>query len=342
MFPRLRRKLYSFVERGRFSKSAVLRPFSGLWACGVHLRNGLYDHQLLPAYNLPSPVLSVGNLVAGGGGKTPLVQRLASDLSSYAPVAVLSRGYRSAESGLELGDELTMLSRHLPQVRCFAGKNRLLQGRKACAGGARLILLDDGLQYRRLYRDWDIISMQADCPFGYDAFLPRGRLRDSPKRLRNVDAIVLYGSSEKITERIRSYTDAPIIEGSLQVRRICPAGEGAISWPSGGRVGAFCGIAGPDRFFRTVAGLGVEMVDSWMLADHEKPSQKELDRFALLCRQRGASALVCTEKDAVKGLNSAILPIFYLEMELRLETGQKEWQNLIEKIGARVNACLYD
>lgn len=337
---KLRSKLFLAAQEGLFSPYLALRPLSGLWWIASQSKNWLYDHSCLPIHRAPSYVVSVGNLVAGGTGKTPLIHRIAMECQSKGPVAILSRGYLAKKSGLPLGDELTMLSERLPDARLFADKNRVRSAKEAIKDGAKLILLDDGFQYRKLHRDLDLVVVDAANPFGYGCFLPRGLLRDSPERLKQADAVFIHGESSQTMEMLRSHTSAPLIGIGLKLERVLDLEGREQTFLANQKVGAFCAIGRPNRFFQSVEKTGALTVHHWVLPDHEPVDLAELTAFAKKCQQMGASCLLCTEKDAVK-LRSLHLrlpiPIYYLEMQIEIISGMDEWRNLIENIRLKMN-----
>ncbi len=332
---RLFDRLFQEAGEGRFAKAAALRPLSGLWAAGALLKNELYSRKWLPIQRLEIPVVSIGGIAAGGSGKTPLVQLLAKSLKPFGEIAILSRGYRAKESGLVLGDELQMLKNRLGGSLYYAGKQRANLGKKALKDGARLALLDDGFQYRRLYRDFDLIVLEASNPYGYEAFIPRGLLRDSPKELCRADAVFLNGEGEV---DLSFLTDAPVIRVKPKIRRVLDLEAQRSVSLKGVPIGAFCAIARPKKFFTSLAETGAECLESWFLADHAKPDKTHLESFAKRCKRRGAKALVCTEKDAVKlqGIHLP-LPLCYLEIDLEIVSNRGAWESLIEKIASKMN-----
>jgi tetraacyldisaccharide 4'-kinase len=300
MFSQLRDKLFLAAQEGRFSQSRSMRLLSAFWSAGARIKNWLYDRRYLPICRLPSCVISVGNLVAGGSGKTPLVHLLAQTLQPLGPVAVLSRGYQSKRSSLRLGDELTMLSQRLPLIRPYAMKDRVHSGQKAIQGGARILLLDDGFQYRRLDRDIDLVVVNASNPFGYGSFLPCGLLRDPPSRLAQADAVFINGSMSRALESaIRQWTRAPLIGVKLRLERILDIQGQEQEIGLTRQAGAFCGIGQPHRFLQSLKEARFDVVDHWIYADHSKPDRAQLQRFAKKCMEKGATCLVCTQKDSV-------------------------------------------
>lgn len=292
----LRDKLRFWGERLIESNPWYLAPFSWLYAFVVFLRNQLYDLNLLPITRVPCTVVSVGNVVAGGTGKTPFIHLLASSFP-HRKVAILSRGYGS------MPDEALLLAKNLPHVKVYVGKDRVRLA-QAAALNADLILLDDGFQHRRLYRDFDIVLKRHEKTH----YLPWGFLRDSPKR--PADAAFTVGKDLELS--LKKILD-------LQGREI----------PSirGQKVALFCGIAKPERFKKTVESLGAQIVFEKFFADHEAADLSKLPKDNLL---------LCTEKDAVK-LPPTDLPIYFLQMQMRWLKDPKEWEKLIEKIDQKID-----
>src|SRR5262249_30275344 len=132
--------------RGAF----LLAPAGWAWGGVARLKNSLYDWGVLRPARVPSLVISVGNIIAGGTGKTPFTLLLAQTLS-HRQVAVLSRGYGAVP------DEALLLRRRLPSAKIYIGKDRVELAKRAAQEGAEVILLDDGFQHRRLTRDFDVV-----------------------------------------------------------------------------------------------------------------------------------------------------------------------------------------
>ena len=188
-------KLIENRGRGFF----VLYPLSFLWGFVVLCKNWLYAKRFFSSRKMPRTVISVGNLVAGGTGKTPLTLLLAQVFASHR-VAILSRG--SGMQG-ELADEPALLARRCPGAQVYLGKDRRVSAGHAIREGADCLILDDGFQHRKLFRDFDLLLLSTRDPFGkgkgkfdfsipvgYQShpYLPRGYLRDSPKRLKETSA----------------------------------------------------------------------------------------------------------------------------------------------------------
>ncbi|MGB7978599.1 MAG: tetraacyldisaccharide 4'-kinase [Chlamydiales bacterium] len=294
----LRDKLLLFGERWIRRSPWYFAPLSWVYAGIVRMRNQLYDWRLLPVEKVPCTVVSVGNLVVGGTGKTPFVHLLAAAFP-HKKVAILSRGYGA------LPDEAMLLAKRLPNVKVLVGKNRAKLAREA-AKEAELLILDDGFQHRRLHRDFDIVLMREKK----ERYLPSGFLRDSPARLKEADAVFV---SEK--------------DFTLVVKRILDLEGNLISSIRGREVVIFSGIANPSRFKKTVLGLGAVIISEKIFADHAVPDLSKLPRSSLF---------LCTEKDAVK-LPPTDLPIYYLEMEVQWISEQGRWTKLVEKIDQNID-----
>lgn len=287
---------------------AFLRGISHFMQVGVALRHFAYDQKWLRTTRLPIPVLSVGSVLSGGSGKTPFVHFLAQQLAQRRRVAIISRGYRSAaerkkephivlstDTAEVCGDEPLLLARKMPHVEVIVGRDRIASTCLAQSRGAEIVLLDDGMQHRRLYRDLDIALLPADDLLGKGFFLPRGLLRDTPRRLREVDLIAIIGAENEEhflahKKRVALYSTAPVVGLNYHVKN----GKSI----SGKRVAALCAIARPQRFLRTLKELDCEVVYHQFLPDHRSfPKFKEFEREAF---RKGAELLVCTEKDWVK------------------------------------------
>ena len=300
----------SLIERGAW----FFAPISLVWAAVVFCKNFLYRNRLLKVNRVDSCVVSIGNIVAGGTGKTPFVHLLAT-VFSHRKIAILSRGYG------EIPDEAILLQKRLPHAKIYIGKDRVALARLAAKEGAEMIILDDGLQHRRLHRDIEVILLRGEDPFGKGHFLPWGFLRDTPKRLQEADAVFVSGQDI----------------ASVPTRVLGIQGE-RLESIRGMQVGLFCGIANPRSFKKIIGDLGGEIVFEWILADHEAASAKELKKFSDRCHEGGAKILVTTEKDFVKltNVDPEILPVFYVEIEARVSVGNRTWENLIAKIDRKI------
>lgn len=305
--------------------STFLSPLGGLYLLASDLRNRLYDRGSLLTHRAGVPVVSVGNLVAGGTGKTPLTAWLARRIRERGRrPGILSRGYggRRGEEVLVVwdgqglrakaetaGDEPVLLGRLAPGVPVVVGADRVRAARCAVEElGADLLVLDDGFQHRRLARDCDVLLLSADDPFGGGRGLPAGLLRERPARaLARPHLLVITGS----------LTPAPALEERLQ--RLAPglplfrerheatalvgmdgSHRGAPSLLEGRAVFAVAGLARPAALRETLAALGARVVGHRDLPDHHRFRTGEEASLLARAEASGAELLVLSEKDAVR------------------------------------------
>ena len=273
-------------------RSAVSRLLAPLGWC--YAAAGWWRWRRARPARVGVPVVCVGNLVVGGAGKTPTVRALAQMLQDRAP-HVLTRGYGGRLAGpvrvdparhaaADVGDEPLLLARDLP---VWVARDRAAGGLAAAAGGAGVILMDDGFQNPSLAKDVSLLVVDAEQGFGNGQCLPAGPLREPPGRgLTRADAIVLIGEG----------APALAFEGPVFRARIVPTGD-ASAW-RGRRVVAFAGIGRPDKVFATLRDLGAEVCATRAFADHHRYTAAELARLADLAS--AGAALVTTEKDHVR------------------------------------------
>lgn len=345
---------------------AMLRLFSWFYGFFAGLRNWAFDHGWIRRYTPPVPVIiSVGNIVAGGTGKTPVTLMLAKELMQIAPLAILSRGYRSKVENLSApvalsrgqgplhpasycGDEPYMLSMNLPKAFVFVGKDRYQASNLAAKAGALLILLDDGMQHRGLSRDFEVVVIDALDPFGLGYYLPRGLLREGLGALSRADLVVLnhvkdHQHYHTLCQKIGCYTTAPVVATKTEVEDVLDLKQNSHKGIlKGEKVALFCGIAHPDYFQETLLSQGTEVVGTYCIADHKEFDLEALEQFALESKAKGAKYLVCTEKDRVK-LAEAVelsLPILWIRMRLKIVEGNEAWSAFIGRAKADLSLHL--
>jgi tetraacyldisaccharide 4'-kinase len=326
------------MMEGRRRGKSLLRALSYLYRGGVQLRNAAYDSGIFQAHDAGIPVVSIGNIVAGGTGKTPLVQFLAEELSKTFSVAILSRGYRSSveKTGENLqvasdmdvvlcGDEPYWLAKKLSWVQVWVGKNRRNSAESAKKKGAEVIIMDDGMQHRQLKRDFEIVLVDGKDPLGRGFFLPRGLLRDSPSRLNKADCIIVIDPVEDIEKQLRRFTKAPIVYAKMKTDLSL----------KGKKVAVFCAIGRPERFLNSVREAGGEIISTFFKPDHEPFNLGELQKFA---DESKADVLVCTEKDHVKlpfDFQCRLPPISF-PSQLEISGNNEAWEQLLSHIKSRV------
>ena len=297
----------------------------------VTLRNGLYDRGLFRQEKLPCPVISVGNLVVGGTGKTPMVILLAKLLREKGcSPAVLSRGYGARTKAPintvsdgnrilipwnEAGDEPVLIARSLQGVPVLTGPRRLLTGRAAIRHlGADILILDDAFQHRALYRDLDIVLIDAARPVGNGRLLPEGPLREPVKALCRAHILVRTGGGRELEQPPPVFPETPSFRGFHRPLEIV---EGGRLTPAaslkGQKVCAFAGIGRPEAFRRSLNELDSEIVAFRPFPDHHPYSRADIDILRKLAAKTRAERIVTTEKD---GIRLADFPDFLAEVSL--------------------------
>jgi len=310
-----------------------VNPLSSIFGGVVAARNALYDRGLLRARRLDGAVVSVGNLSAGGSGKTPFVLLLGELLKARGiKFDVLTRGYGRKSRGVllvdpaglaeEFGDEPLLIARRL-QVPVVVGEDRFAAGRFAEARfGAQLHLLDDGFQHRALARDFDIVLVTSQD--ANDRLLPGGRLREPISSLRRADAIVLTSGASP---------EAFPIGGKLawRVRR------GIIPQNVPPRPVVFCGIARPQNFLLQLRAAQIDPIAEAFYRDHHAYSEKDVRELLELKAKSEAGGFVTTEKDAVNlgGYLSALTPISIVAVKMELENAANAVDTMLRVVAER-------
>ena len=309
----------------------------------INLRNRLYDKQWLKSYRLDVPVICVGNITAGGTGKTPMVVWLCRYLLQHGKkVAMLSRGYKGRDK--TGNDEIQMIRQTLPEVSVVIDPDRVRGGREAIEKyHPDVIVLDDGFQHRRLRRDLDIVMIDCTCPFGYEALLPRGLLREPLEQLRRADAIVLSRSDlisadelDAIKNRLNAGETGKLIACCRHKPQalFCADDEIPLSELSSRKVAAFCGIGNPESFPATLNQLGAKVIARKFLPDHINYNETIVSQLSQWRRDSGADWLMTTHKDWVKLRQFPAVrkwrELHWLKIELDITEGREQLGRKIE------------
>jgi tetraacyldisaccharide 4'-kinase len=287
-----------------------------------------------------APVISVGNLVVGGAGKTPVALELAERLLRRGKQpALLSRGYgRRSRLAVEVsehmpssltGDEPLLLKRRCPRLRVLVGPRRAMLAAQAVARGADVLLLDDGLQHHQLERDLDVVVMDGSNPVGNGRLLPRGPLREPLESLRRVRRGLLWLTRcdlPRAPELPRLPLAGPV-ESAFAARDAQPlAGKGAF---------LFAGLARPDSFEALARSHDLRIVGKRWFRDHHGYSGRDLEQLRRAARGAGAEILLTTEKDAVRLAVRDLTgppPIASLPVDLRIVGGEAALEAALDEV----------
>ena len=300
----------------------LLLPLSWLYGLVSGAIRLCYRLGIKKAWRAPVPVVVVGNLTAGGNGKTPVVIWLVEQLRQRGVrVGVVSRGYGGKADRYPLvlnqqttteqaGDEPVLIYQRtgapvaVSPVRSDAVKALL------ATHDLQLIVTDDGLQHYRLARDKEIVVIDGVRRFGNGWWLPAGPMRERASRLRSVDAVITNGGqarADEIPMRLQPGLAVNLKSGERRPVDELPA------------VVAMAGIGHPPRFFQTLADCGVAVENTVALADHQALSYAQVSGFI-----QPGQTLVMTEKDAVKCRAFADESWWYLPVDARLEGDKPE------------------
>jgi len=252
-----------------------------------------------------APVISIGNLVVGGAGKTPVALEIAERLLRRGKQpAVLSRGYgRRARRPVEVseltpcslaGDEPLLLKRRCPRLRVLVGPRRALLASQAVARGADVLLLDDGLQHHQLERDLDVVVMDASNPLGNGRLLPRGPMREPLQSLVRVRRGLLWLTRCDLPRA----PELPRLPLAGPVESAFAPRDGQAPW--GKTAFLFAGLAQPASFEALVRARGTRVVGARWFRDHHAYSARDLQQLRRAAELSGAEVLLTTEKDAVR------------------------------------------
>ncbi len=299
----------NWVEKTWYGGSPVywlLLPFTALFTLIVATRRFLYSNGILKTRPVKAPVIVVGNISAGGTGKTPVTIWLARELKRRGQVpGIISRGYRGnvgpkpvqaiADSDLGIvGDEAVLLA---SQSKCpvVVHPDRVAAAEKAIELGANIIISDDGLQHYRLARDFEIAVVDGDRRFGNGMMLPAGPLREPVSRLNETDKVLVHRDAGVTQDVMRRATDRRPSGFRLEVTAVSRLDASEVKHIddfTGKTVHAVAGIGHPERFFRMLESHGIEV--------HRHPLPDHADIGSADITFDDGLDVLMTEKDAVK------------------------------------------
>ncbi|MDP9564505.1 UNVERIFIED_ORG: tetraacyldisaccharide 4'-kinase [Kosakonia oryzae] len=298
----------------------LLLPLSWLYGLVSGAIRLAYRLGLKKAWSAPVPVVVVGNLTAGGNGKTPVVVWLVEQLQQRGiRVGVVSRGYggkaeryplllTSDSTTEEAGDEPVLIYQRTGAPVAVSPNRREAVEAILAHHSVQIIVTDDGLQHYRLARDKEIVVIDGVRRFGNGWWLPAGPMRERASRLKTVDAVIANGGvarSGEIPMHLIPGLAVNLRTGERrEVRELSPCV-------------AMAGIGHPPRFFATLSECGVMPEQTFALADHQALTRADVQAMV-----KPGQTLVMTEKDAVKCRSFAEDNWWYLPVDAQLEGEQ--------------------
>lgn len=313
-------KKLSSIRNNPFFK-VILTPVALLYKFVSFLRYYLYEKKIIKPKEPPYPVISIGNIIMGGSGKTSLTIELASELSSHSRIkpAILTRGYKG-KSNLSVvedqlnwqkyGDEPSLMKKKLGDIPILVSKNRIEGLQKALqVSNCNCFLLDDGFQYLKLRKNFEILLLDAKKPFGGYQFFPKGELRDGLWRIKDADVIIISNTQNVETDlrhlkkRINGFApEVPIFEAHYKTREMATLKDDKrnLEEVSGKSAFLFAAIGNPDSLMRTVEGANINIADSHFFLDHHRYTEEDIRFLNTKIEKSSAEIFVTTEKDGIK------------------------------------------
>lgn len=298
------------------------------YGIGSGLKNFLYDKNIIKPKKVDAYVISVGNITTGGVGKTPVVAEIAKYLLNKGKVAIVSRGYGGALSNKNInvisdgekvffdaklaGDEPYWLAENTEAI-VITSKNRYEASKFAIEQfGAKYIILDDGFQHRKLYRDLDIVLVDSEKMFGREKLLPAGPLREGFEAFNRIDKLVIVS---KNTEHARAEKLTKILEKKMKVPAFVCKTEPDIVYniktgeilPVNSAVTAVSAIGQPEQFYAFLKDYKIK--EKLTFDDHHKYTESDLP----------VGTIVTTEKDAVKMKDFPRNDIYALKLKVNID-----------------------
>jgi tetraacyldisaccharide 4'-kinase len=323
----------------------ALWPASLVWQAIVRTRAAAYRSGFFRSKRLPGTVISVGNLTAGGTGKTPMVLWVAARLHAEGKrAAVLTRGYRgipAGPGGVPQSDEVAIYRTRLQgMAELGVGANRFASGKILSRHGIEWFVLDDGFQHMQLARDVDIVLLDATDPFAEGWMIPAGLLREPRSALARADIIIVTRSPktpaiETIVQRI---THVPIFHAITELLDVVKIPSKAAEpveiltdW-RGKKTFAFCGIGNPQAFFDDLSRWGGIVSGHSSFPDHHSYTQRDIEKLEARARDSGAEIMLCTEKDIFNLRNIQLpgLPVYCARISMEISEPDKLWRAILE------------
>ena len=322
----------------------------------ITFRNWLYDKKIFAVVKLPCPVISVGNITAGGTGKTPCVVMLAQMLQSHGfKPAILSRGYGGKNTksvnivsdgknilldSKTAGDEPFLMAQSLRSIPIIVGPQRIKTGSAAINRfGANVLICDDAMQHRQIFRDISLVLLDSQDPLGNGHVLPRGKLREPIAGLERASAFLLTRTDEtskadNINNKLKQVGNIPIFTSIHKIKDVIK-GDYSDKWPISGlkgkKVCAFCGIAKPDSFKKSLLAAQAHILSLDTFPDHHNYNRAELEIIKNKFYDYKADLIITTQKDGMRLQNFAdfLSLIYMMRIEMKITPSRELFDNFI-------------
>ena len=317
----------------------------------IFWRNIFYNFNFFVSRKIPTKVISVGNITAGGTGKTPAVIYLSQLFKKRNyKVAVLSRGYGRKTAGTQLvtngkeavddwrnfGDEPTLISQKLKDVPIVVDQNRYRGAMYLIEKfNPDIIIMDDAFQHRSIERDLDLVLINSQAPISDYRLIPHGLLREPIRHLKRADAIILTKSNlgkpeQKLISKVKK-SNLPVFYSTIIHNHFFTINNETFKPENNARVLAVSGIADPQSFYESLKRTNIKMVKKIPYFDHYEFKQSDIEKLKEALIDNDADIIVTTEKDMIrlKNLDLSGIDIYSLGIDFQLDgPGEKYIANL--------------
>ncbi|MEE8478819.1 MAG: tetraacyldisaccharide 4'-kinase [Candidatus Neomarinimicrobiota bacterium] len=319
----------------------ILLPVFLIYQFITTFRNFLYDTKIFKSTKLPCKIISVGNLTVGGTGKTPVVIAIAKFLQKQnTGVAILSRGYGRKTMGTQLvsdgktnpanwetvGDEPVLIAKHLSNIPVVVDENRIRGGKYLTdTFHPEIIILDDGFQHRKVYRDIDIVLINSNISKMNKRIFSFGNFREPWNSLKRAHLIFLTKSdfvvpSKKLQAMLKTIGLPVFKTNTVSSSFLLDYKNNKISvdYFIGKTALLFSGIGDPESFTKTIHNLNIKILGSINFKDHNNYSKSDIKKIHVKYIKIGADIILTTEKDFLK-IGETNLPIYSIPITLDID-----------------------
>ncbi len=317
----------------------------------IFWRNVFYNFRFFVSRKVPSKIISVGNLTAGGTGKTPAVIYLAKLLASTHKVAIISRGYGRKTAGTQVvtdgttipndwrnfGDEPTQLALNLNGIPIVVDNNRHRGAMYVIENfNPDIIILDDAFQHRAIERDLDLVLINSQASSADYKLIPHGLLREPLSHIKRADALIFTKSNlaqapEKILKMAKS-TNLPVFNSTLKNSGFVSKDLKPYTVLDNTPAIAVSAIADPDSFYKSLDLANVNVVRKLAYYDHYEFSRSDLDTFKNTLKEHSGSIIITTEKDLVRLRNLKLSGIEICALSIQFVLNKDGEKYILEKI----------